>query len=133
MASKTARNLLLLAVVIHWVYDTLITGCFMVRGGHGGPASKAGSSTKHTNLSQKELAAIAGMHRTYVSQIERELKYINDAQSNERKVLVNAFRNLTLAWLIWEQANLGHSTLTKLEKNDPDGSSHRDWGWIRCL
>ncbi|WP_109790816.1 helix-turn-helix domain-containing protein [Pseudomonas sp. FW300-N2E2] len=70
--------------------------------GHGGPAFKVGSSTKPINLSQEELAAIAGIHRTYVSQIERELKYITNAQSNERKVLVNAFRNMTFPWLIWE-------------------------------
>jgi len=29
---------------------------------------------KLTNLSQEELAALAGIHRTYVSQIERGLK-----------------------------------------------------------
>ena len=100
--ARQRRNRLLLAVVIHWVYDALFTDCFMVRGGYDGPVFKVGSSTKPINLSQEELAAIAGIPRTYVSQIERELKYINDAQSNERKVLVNAFRNLTLPWLIWE-------------------------------
>jgi hypothetical protein len=61
MASKTAQNRLLLAVVIHWIYDALMTDCFMVRVSMAGLHSRP-VVNELINLSQEELTAIAGIH-----------------------------------------------------------------------